>query len=309
MKLKKLAAAIGVALPLSLAALTAHAASTVLSFEDDDIDFLGTIGTNGQWVPKVGATSFSVGDVLVSIFEINNYSGPGGIPAGMELTGVAAVKIKNINGSTITFESASGALLTLFGNNFGGEIKADSAVAMFMNSNVGANNLDVNFTTNPAASCTSLANCVAEAIATDGATGGLFQVDGWGFDSDEYWVAETFGVGGNPSDVANTSGSVGVAQFNAALTTTFHRDGTITYKDIQTGAECAGPAVGCIAGPTITGPLTGGLGLNATILADGAFARSDFDASKRLLIPEPGTLALAGLSLLGLAGLRRRQKQ
>lgn len=313
MKLKKLAAALGVALPLSLASVAVQAASVVMSFEDDDIDFLGTVTRDAQgqvtaWNPKV-AGSFAQGDILFSVFEINSHSinPPGGsaIFPGKELTGIAAVEILNISGpaggaKTITFGLASGVLdffLTAVNNPLAG---ANAAVAMYMTTP----NLDINFDSNPAGSCNSLLACVAD--ATDGEK---YQVDGFMGDPNEFWTASTIAGGDNVATVAGTAGDAGVALFNAALTTMFNLPGPIAYRDILTGAECAGPGPNCIAGPKITGPLTGGLGLNQGIRNDGAFARSDFDASKRMLVPEPGTLALTGLSLLGLAGIRRRRKQ
>ena len=83
MRLKKLIAALSVALPLSFAAAAAHAGSTVMSFEDDDIDFLLTKNAQGQLVPKLSG-NFAVGDVLLSVFEMPNYTigGANAIPAG-----------------------------------------------------------------------------------------------------------------------------------------------------------------------------------------------------------------------------------
>lgn len=317
MKLKKLAAAIGVALPLSLAAFTAQAASTVMSFEDDNVDFLITVQRDAQgnvtgWTPKLSG-NFAAGDVMLSVFEIgvHRIGNTLIIPDGVnELTGIAAVEIDTLGtpgtGQVINFKAATGVLDFLLG---GSSILGSSAVAMYMN-DTATFNLDLNFSSNPATNCFGITDCVAKASA-----GTLYQVDGFAGDLDEYWQAVVTNPGGSdPSLVAGISGSTGVANFNAAITNTYNLAGPIVYQNIFTGAECVpnpNPLVkdNCVAGLTITGPLTGGLGLNNTSRNDGAFARSDFDASKRLLIPEPGTLALAGLSLLGLAGIRRRLKK
>lgn len=313
MKLKKLAAALGVALPLSLAALTAHAASTVMSFEDDNVDFLITIqrdanGVITGWTPKLSG-NFAVGDVMLSVFEIgvHRIGNDVVVPSGTrELTGIAAVEIGAIGnpgvGQVIDFRAAKDVLSFFLGVN--PNILSSSAVAMYMGSTVPFN-LDLNFSSNPATNCLGLADCVAK--ASDGT---LYQVDGFSGDPDEYWQAVVTNAGGSdPSLVAGISGATGVANFNAAVTTTYNLAGPVVGQNKFTGAECDNAVdPNCIVGLTITGPLTGGLGLNGTSRADGAFARSDFDGAKRLLIPEPGTLALTGLSLLGLAGIRRRLK-
>ena len=314
MKLKKLAAALGVALPLSFAALTAHAASTVMSFEDDNVDFLITIqrdanGVITGWTPKLSG-NFAQGDVMLSVFEIgahrigNDVIVPGG---NRELTGIAAVEIDSVGapgiGSVINFKAATDVLSFFLGVN--PNILGSSAVAMYMGSTIPFD-LDLNFSSSPATNCFGLTDCISK--ATDGT---LYQVDGFAGDPDEYWQAVVTNAGGSdPSLVAGISGATGVANFNAALTNTFNAAGPVVGQNIFTGAECNNAVdPNCIVGLTVTGPLTGGLGINSDSRDDGAFARSDFDGAKRLLVPEPGTLALAGLSLLGVAGIRRRLKK
>lgn len=302
MKLKKIAAALGIA--LSLVGGTAQA--SLLSFEDDNIDFLlnrdGTAKTSG---------TFATGDILVSIFTINSYTinGVNAIPAGQELTGVAAIQLlggTGVAGDPWRFTSTAQGLNTWSDTDVvGGGANGGATVAMFFNSTL--SNLDLNYSTNLAASCTSLANCMTEAT-----NGTLVQVDGFAGDADEFWQSFSwpgFVGGGDVSVVGGTSGAVNVASFNAAQTTLFNLNGTVGFMNIGTSDPCPAGTVGldgCIAGPTLTGPLTGGNGLNAGIKADGAFARSDFDIVKRT-VPEPGSLALLGLGFGGLAFYRRKK--
>ena len=322
MKLKKLVAALGVALPLAFAGLSAQSAVTSMVFEDDNVDFLLTpsqdTAGNPILVPKLSG-AFAKGDVLFSIFEIPNYSigGVNALPANMELTGIAAIQIDDIVpgtdngiGTQLIFKPYEGGL-----NYFlqGGQTVVQGGagqgamVAMYLNSTTDFD-LGINFDVNPEANCNSRIECTIAATA-----GTLLQVDGFAGDLDEFWSSVVTIAGGNdPSAVYAIGGGTGVAQFNAALTTFFNAPGQIAYQDIANVVCAAGGvgADGCFAGPTITGPITGGGGtvpLNAGIRADGAFARSDIDAVKLMQVPEPGTLALAGLSLLGLALARRRQ--
>jgi hypothetical protein len=302
MKLKRLA--LGLAAALTLASVGAQA-QDVLRFQDDDVDFLfnadGTAKTSGTLV---------VGDVLVSVFEIPSFSinGVPSLPAGQELTGLAVTQIASIapNGSNfdVTFQPYTG------GFNFfsptdvaGGGAGEGAIVGMWLNSTADFNLL-LDFANNPATNCTSYLQC-----ATEATTGSLFQIDGFFGDADEYWTALVLGA--NTVEAFRAAGgATPKATFDAALVTTFNATGPIIFQDIETGAPCpAGStaADGCIAGPHITGPVTGGAGLGAGILADGAFARSDIDAVKLSQVPEPGTLTLMGLGLIGLAFTRRRR--
>jgi hypothetical protein len=54
-----------------------------------------------------------------------------------------------------------------------------------------------------------------------------------------------------------------------------------------------------------SGDVLGGQFLGAGVIADGAFAHSDFDFQKA--VPEPATIALLGLGLLGM-GVSLRKK-
>jgi hypothetical protein len=181
-------------------------------------------------------------------------------------------------------------------------------IAMWLNSTANFD-LQLDFSQNVTTNCTSLIQCLAE-----GSAGDLLQVDGFAGDLDEFWISTLALLGGDNVDiVAGTSGAITVATFNAALTTFFNIIGgeQIGFMQIATSLPCPGGSValdGCVAGPTVTGPISGGQGLNPALYADGAFARSDIDAIKLTqAVPEPGVLLLMGLGLLGLAATRRRR--
>jgi hypothetical protein len=56
-----------------------------------------------------------------------------------------------------------------------------------------------------------------------------------------------------------------------------------------------------------SGTIQGGQGIPLSLIADGAFSRGDYQF--QVAVPEPGTLALVGLSLAGLGLVARRRRK
>lgn len=305
MKLKTLVSslsAIGLGCGMALAAASAQA-SVLWSFEDDNIEFILRKDGAGELKP-IQTGILSVGDVFYSVFEMNQFTinGSPAIPAGKELTGVAAVELKSISGANYNFGAYSGGGLAALLGKTGPEWSATGiAVAMYLNGTSGAGgdkNLDLNRSTNPASNCLSLSDCTTQATL-----GELFQLDGFGLDFEEYWNAEAKPGGNDIAQVLAANNSFTVASFNAAISNFYNLLAPVEFINIATGDSCGNPGYvpdGCVQ-VTLSGNVMGGRGL-----VNGAIAHSDLDALK-YVAPEPGSLALLGAGLFGLQGLRRRQ--
>lgn len=292
MGLKKLSAAAAVGLAL----VSATAQAQLIRAQDDDIEFVLT----STLQPKTSGT-LAEGDIIVSVFEFETYSigGVNAIPAGQEITGISAIQIASIDGNTITFQAYTGGLNAISPVDVtGGGAGEGATIALFQN-DTATFDLQLDFAENLATNCTDLAQCLAE-----GTAGTLLQVDGFFGDLDEFWQATIIAAGGlDIGTVAGLSPTSLVAAFNAAQTTIFNSSGPIGGMVIGGSTACDPAQLGCIAGPTLSGTVLGGEDLGA----EGAFARSDFDAQKLLQqVPEPTTLLLLGAGLLGLGAFRRR---
>ena len=171
------------------------------------------------------ATS-QMGDVLVAVFEMPSYpiDGVSQIPAGSELTGIAVIQIDTIVGNTVTFVPYDGGFNAVSPVDVTDGDAGDGAmVAMWVNGTGGGAdaNLNLDFATAPAASCTSLRDCLTQA-----SLGSLVQVDGFAGDLDEFW-SSTGLIGGafNTTTVLGLGGAINVALFNSAMTTFFNSTG------------------------------------------------------------------------------------
>jgi len=252
-------------------------------FEDDDIDF---------HINNDEDVRITVGDYLVAAVEayfVNDVLGPldPAHPYDLnesidELVAWTAVEVASIDPDT-----GAMSFIPIQDNTY--EYWGDGSMIQFYQ---GGNDLQVTDIT--------LTLAQAYANATDGTHLWSFS---FGNDADSFWTFSPLESGADDPNVVLLLGSgTNVGLVNFALVQTFGQD-IFNYVALPCyfGAGVCEPGGDGLVDIIGTGTIQGGRGLTG-----GAFARSDVDSVVNP-IPEPSTLILLGLGLLG-AGVVYRRK-
>ena len=289
MKAKLLAAAMGLGLGLVSASANAFflysgpGEFTIL--EDDNIEYM-SYDANQDGI-------LDVGDRLRGVVKFTRIYEEGGAgvqdPYAPELTAVfetEVMAITNLNGS-----GGNNDIIWGPSANFMATYGPGAVLAAY----TGGTSLELF----GSGMCNSIATCEANATTAGGGT--LWAVAGFG-DADDQWVS--FDSVLNFAAVGALASSTKVAAVNYALSILVNNTG---YVIKEQALDCAPLGVfGCLGdGKTDvvgSGDVLGGRGLN-----NGYGARSDIDV--RMSVPEPATLGLLGLGLIGMGAMMRRGRK
>lgn len=281
MKLKSLAYATGLAVVMLSGA--AHALPFLPLtgiFEDDNkervIDSTGAAKTSGSLV---------AGDTLIGIVKFNsvlNLDSSVADPLNPNFVyGISAITIDTIVAGVATFKP-NAAFVATYGAG---------AMAAFFTSGTGLN-----------LACATIAAC--EGAAAGGATFGTPYLTVGLVSGDDFWIAggvTPFSITTPLEAVAALGGATKVAVANYALSVISNGTGYTFLKQACPLCAIVNPGGLDTAQIIGSGDVLGGLGLAGPYLA-----RSDFDFTFQR-VPEPGTLALLGMGLLGMGWSARRR--
>lgn len=258
----------------------------ITQMEDDNREYL----VKGVGNTQVGI--IEVGDSLRGVIKfqaLNQLNAPfqSDSSPSPELTGIfqtriaAIVDLDGIGGSNDIIMAPSASFTSVYG--------AGSVVALY----TGGTTLDIN-------SCPSIATC--EANATTAGGGSAWMTFGFSGDADDQWTALNANL--NFGLVSTLGASTKVAAVNYALSILSNNSG---YQFMEQSLDCAPLGPFACSGDGKTDLVGSGDVLGGANLTNGYGARSDVDAQLNV-VPEPGTVALVGLAMLGLGfGARRRR--